>query len=318
MKTLVLVLATVSLLLAAATCQGQMLTVPAYGNPSSPTVTSAVLEVGHDYRIESQGTYQFDTPDAWLADAEWRQNPDTGDWHENLWSAPFDDILDLLVDETAVDWHGTVDGVNFSTHTYSTSHVYRHEVVGNGVALDFRIEDSIHSDDNAGSLQVKVSEILTVDSSSTGQVYSATLQAGQPYLIEASGTFKFDSPEDWLADPEWRQNADFPGEWFENLYSAPYDDILDLLVDETAVDWWGTEDGINFSPHTYSPTHVYRYEIVGAGSPIGFRIEDAGLVGDNEGSLLVEITPIPEPSALVLLTMAAFSMLAYAWCRHRS
>jgi len=59
---------------------------------------------------------------------------------------------------------------------------------------------------------------------------------------------------------------------------------LDLLVNETSYDWLGTTDGENFFPHTYSPSHVYRIEIVGTGEVATFRIADAeGVYFDNRG-----------------------------------
>jgi hypothetical protein len=136
-------------------------------------------------------------------------------------------------------------------------------------------------------------EILEVPSYGTPTVTSSPLEAGKVYIIEARGTFEYDSYWDRFADAEWAQmNSPNPPEpWVENVDHPVLDDVLDLLVNEIPRDWMGTTDGLNFAAHTYSPTHVYRLAWTGTGEAITFRIEDA--IGssqyDNIGSLEVEI-----------------------------
>lgn len=68
--------------------------------------------------------------------------------------------------------------------------------------------------------------------------------------------------------------------------------LLELLVSNSTQDWLGSVDGENFTPHTYSPNHVYRLEVTGTGNPLSFSIYDSSYDW-NEGSLTVSITPAP-------------------------
>ncbi len=81
--------------------------------------------------------------------------------------------------------------------------------------------------------------------------------------------------------------------------SQYYPSYLDLLVNETSYDWLGTTDGVTFTPHTYSPSHVYRINIIGTGDVATFRINDSAY-HDNSGALQVEISVVPVPSAVIL------------------
>jgi hypothetical protein len=137
-------------------------------------------------------------------------------------------------------------------------------------------------------------EILEVPAYATPTVTSSTiLQEGQMYVIEARGTYIYWGTGQKPADAEWYERAYEPGSWLE-FSPDPCDDpsILDLLIDGTGYDWLGTTDGINFAPHVYSPSHVYRLYYVGEGKTIDLKIEDGSgaNVLDNSGSLEVEIT----------------------------
>src|SRR3990167_3523930 len=105
-------------------------------------------------------------------------------------------------------------------------------------------------------------EIIEVPSFGTPTVTSSPLEAGTPYIIEARGTFVYDSFYNRFADAEWAQrnwpNSSEP--WVENVEHPEFVDSLDLLINEVPRDWMGTTDGVNFSPHTYSHSHVYRLE----------------------------------------------------------
>jgi len=132
---------------------------------------------------------------------------------------------------------------------------------------------------------------------------TSPLTLGQEYLLEATGTFTY-TDDEMPADAEWAyRRAD--GIWMEYLSPSPDPEvILDLFVNETAQNWWGTTDGINFSPHTYSPSHSYRLSFMGTGNAISFRVYDTQY-DDNAGYLDVEITAIPEPATLLLLGLGA-------------
>lgn len=144
--------------------KAEVLQVPAYG---TPTVTSSPLEDGKWYVIEARGTFVYDSYHSRIADAEWAQKnaPEPPDWVENRNHPAFEDIQDLLVNEATHDWMGTTDGVNFASHTYSPSHIYRLEWLGTGEAIAFRIEDAIGSSqyDNIGFLEVEISELPAIE-----------------------------------------------------------------------------------------------------------------------------------------------------------
>lgn len=153
------------------------------------------------------------------------------------------------------------------------------------------------------SVSVGRAEILQVPAYATPTVTSSTvLQEGQLYVIEARGTYIFWGTGGAEADAEWYERAIAPYPWFE-FSPDPCDDpsILDLLVNGTGQDWMGTADLVVtsnsiFSTHTYSPSHTYRLNWLGAGESITFKIEDGSGANilDNSGSLEVEIT-VAEP-----------------------
>jgi len=137
-------------------------------------------------------------------------------------------------------------------------------------------------------------EILQVPAYGTPTVTSSTvLEEGQLYVIEAQGTYIYWGTGQKPADAEWYERAYEPGSWLE-FSPDPCDNpsILDLLVDGEGYDWLGTTDGVNFAPHVYSPSHVYRLYYVGEGTTIDLKIEDGSgaNVLDNSGSLEVEIS----------------------------
>jgi hypothetical protein len=145
-------------------------------------------------------------------------------------------------------------------------------------------------------------EILTVPSNGS-KVQSQPLLASVPYTIEASGTFNYGgSAEDaaWiLRGAGWKQDA--------------FGDFGCLKVNDEFVDWQGTSDGENYFIHTFSPAHVYRYDIVGSGEPVDFYIMDT-YYGDNSGSLQVEV--VPEPATLSLLALGGLVALCRR-CRRK-
>ncbi len=136
-------------------------------------------------------------------------------------------------------------------------------------------------------------EVLQVDSYGTPTVYSSVLEAGQIYRIEVRGTFSYDSARS-LADAEWAQYP-APPDWVE--HPAGPANALELVINDSPRDWMGTTNGVDFAPHTYSPSHLYRSDWLGAGEQIAFRIEDGtgSRIWDNRGVLTVEILPIGHP-----------------------
>ena len=107
----------------------EMISVPVDGS----VVMSSPLIDGHAYEIFVEGTYTYTLPGKQPADAEWFH--DGYDWKEELATHhPWN--LDLLIDGVGYDWMGTADGVNFYTHTYSPSHVYKLvDYIGEGLPI---------------------------------------------------------------------------------------------------------------------------------------------------------------------------------------
>lgn len=114
------------------------------------------------------------------------------------------------------------------------------------------------------------------------------LEEGKTYLLEVSGSFTFSSG-DRYADAEFSYNPD-ANLWTETLVGGGYPEhLLDLLINGQPQDWLGSQDGVTYTAHTYSPDHKYKLYFVGEGEPLIFNIYD--LSPDwNEGSLFVTIS----------------------------
>jgi len=142
------------------------------------------------------------------------------------------------------------------------------------------------------------SETLSIPSDGT-HVLSQPLVLGTEYVIEASGTFYYDNGVDEDAAWIWRLT-----EWRQDAFGT----YGCLVVNGQFVDWQGTSDGENYFIHTFSPSHVYQYDVVGGGEPVDFYIMDTNY-GDNAGALQVDITPTPEPATLSLLVIGGLAMM---------
>ena len=112
-------------------------------------------------------------------------------------------------------------------------------------------------------------ETLSIPATTSGAVTSSVLSVGIAYRIEATGTYGWGTG---TADAEWVLSgvSGTPVELYPAGGFTLATDTLDLLIDGVAVNWMGTADGITWAAHTYSPSHVYRLEIVGAGNPLAF------------------------------------------------
>ncbi len=163
-------------------------------------------------------------------------------------------------------------------------------------------------------------ETLTIPATSSSAITSSVLSVGVAYRIEATGTYGWGTG---TADAEWILSgvSGTPIEVYPAGGFTLATDTLDLLVDGAAVNWMGTADGIHWSAHTYSPSHVYRLEIVGGGSPLAFSIADQtpfgpGYYSDNGGSLAVDINVVPEASTGILFGLVGLGLLgARRWRR---
>ena len=153
-----------------------------------------------------------------------------------------------------------------------------------------------------------VAGALIVEARNTPSVTSSILESGLLHRIEARGTFRYDS-QGSAADAEWVHDAFGaygPGVdgWVENTEAPGYADELDLCVDGQAQNWLGTADEVVtedsiWHPHTFSPSHIYRLDWMGADQPLTFRIEDGPPGGarnsGNVGHFYVEISPAASP-----------------------
>lgn len=160
-------------------------------------------------------------------------------------------------------------------------------------------------------------EIVEVQAYATPTAYSSTLIDGQWYQLEVSGTYIWwgtgQTPADaeWYEAPSTAEDPYIPGVWYDN---QP-DNLLDLLINETGVNWLGcgdiviTDDSV-FSADTYSPSHIYRYDWLGTEEQIALRISDGSgaNIYDNSGYLTVAITPIPEPATLLLFGLGVLAL----------
>ena len=152
--------------------------------------------------------------------------------------------------------------------------------------------------------------VPAVDHNDPLGVFTDPLQVGRTYLFEASGTYKYWLPNKVWADAEFTENYSGTTE----RYPTFSEDILDLIIDGIAVDWLGNS-GSGWTPHTLSPNHVYRYYVIGNGSPVNLAIADwrplldQDYTGDNEGSLQVAVTGVPDAGSAVALLGGAFTIL---------
>ena len=260
---------------------------------------SAALVRGHDYWIVAEGTWYRDS--VHICDAEWYEYDLDNDWREEYSGYP--GLLDLLIDDTEVDWQGWT-GSAWKTHTYSPQHRYRTMWTGTGDPINLRIYDDHYPGENSGSLNVTIcaadeeggddapaiGETFSVCSTDGTGVTSPVLRDGQWYLFEASGTWYRDSVH--IGDAEWYE-YDLDNDWREE-YSG-YPGLLDLQIDREETEWLGSSDGENYALHTYSPSHRYRLYYEGQGRSVNLRIYDDAYPGENSGCLDVRITETQQP-----------------------
>jgi hypothetical protein len=108
---------------------------------------------------------------------------------------------------------------------------------------------------------------------------------------------------EWQTQPGGTVWEEYDSTW-ETIRWDDGHDVHDLFVNDVGVQWLGSSDGINWSEHTFSPDHVYRLYLVGTGNRVKFHVADhvpiepANCYGDNSGTLMVSIEPVPEPPAL--------------------
>ena len=157
------------------------------------------------------------------------------------------------------------------------------------------------------------SETLILPATNIVGVYSSPLTAGQLYEFTVAGTYVYGNAPNAIADAEWSNSYN----WAEGgIYDSLATDTLDVVINDAAVDWQGTSDGVTYAPHTFSPTHAYIYRYTGTGSRVNFHVADlfpwgGDCTGDNSGFLTVNVTPVPEPSSLIALGALVTPLLAF-------
>ncbi|MCX6928384.1 MAG: hypothetical protein NT154_35020, partial [Verrucomicrobia bacterium] len=129
-------------------------------------------------------------------------------------------------------------------------------------------------------------EVLTVPSDGT-RVVSQPLLSGVEYVIRASGTWFFNGPGNptFVCDAAF-QTFNAGATWIGYGYYGGT-----LQVTNGSIAWFGTTNGTDFRPQTFSPSHIYQSTWFGAGQPLAFFILDS-LYSDNSGSLQVSILAV--------------------------
>lgn len=118
------------------------------------------------------------------------------------------------------------------------------------------------------------------------------------YDIYASGIFNFGGDKyPWaIADAEWVQVNDY--HWFEN---GPWqDNLCDLAINETFLDWQGKTASGDYLIHTFSESHEHKITFY-TPDELRFWIYDS-IYEDNSGGLSVDIhsTVVPEAPTILL------------------
>ncbi|MBN2445135.1 MAG: PEP-CTERM sorting domain-containing protein [Phycisphaerae bacterium] len=186
-------------------------------------------------------------------------------------------------------------------------------------ALSLALTTLILSSVTIGAPILPALETLSVSSDGTVEQSTVILEEGVQYWILAEGTYSQGGTAENRADAEFSHEPYYEvWDWYEYRLDSS---CLDLLVNGQDIDWRGSSlddpDPIahfgTFAPHTFSPSHMYWFPIVGDGNAVSLMIQDS-VYGDNSGSLTASIYPVPEPGTLSLLSLAGMGLFS-AWRR---
>lgn len=143
---------------------------------------------------------------------------------------------------------------------------------------------------SAAAASATVIDAFNLDvTSAAGTDSTAVLAAGVTYELQVSGTFTLgNNPTRHVADAE-----------FFNLASDP---LTPLDATNTLEIGVGV-DGQDIDFGAFNASHVYTALIVGTGSTINVFYSDSPL-GDNRGSLQVQLSTVPVPAGIGLMLTA--------------
>lgn len=131
-------------------------------------------------------------------------------------------------------------------------------------------------------------ETVNVPSDQTIVSATSTIESDETYRLHASGTYIYAT---WAGNPvadakcSWRGTADplgYSNQWLSgDDLPSPYTNYLEVRVNGSVVGW-GVPSG------TCNPSNEYSMEYTGA-DHLDFNIYDGGAIGDNSGSIPVDI-----------------------------
>lgn len=143
-------------------------------------------------------------------------------------------------------------------------------------------------------------ETLAVDASDGDGTWTGQpLFEGLHYELEVAGTFTY-GQGDSRADAECSQLEPDPG-WQRNRYVAmtSYQDLLDLYLDNSAVEWVPTERDA-FGCNTFNHTYRFRFTMPETRHIRLYLRDIDGSYVENAGVLMVRLSQVeaaPEPEA---------------------
>ena len=132
-------------------------------------------------------------------------------------------------------------------------------------------------------------EIVTVTAAGEGALTAGSLTAGQAYLVEASGSYRWGTRSGQVADAECsRANGDTTWRRQRSVHPwQPAEDHLDLYVD--GVDLQGEPD-LDAGDSCDTRTHTYRWTYVPTRTGrVSLATWDPTTLADNSGALTVRL-----------------------------
>jgi hypothetical protein len=126
------------------------------------------------------------------------------------------------------------------------------------------------------------SAVVLVDSTGGGENWSQPLTEGVWYDLTVAGVYSYNRSPTGLADC---------GHYQPEGKNLAWDRYHALWVDGAPAPC----DGM-----PYTPAHVYRWQVLGTGRPLKFRVADDGGGADNLGQLVVTLTAVKATATEVL------------------